>query len=77
MANDHHCDRPPTNAEVFYKIFHEFLDFCWKFIRLIFKSKIHSTFFVLAVSFAIMFFSAKLSLKDFFNAAKYFLLNFI
>lgn len=71
------CERPPTNAEIFYKIFHEFLDFCWKFIKLIFKSKIQSTVFVIAVSCALMFFSAKMNLKDLFNAAKYFLLNFI
>ena len=32
------CERPPTNAEIFYKIFHEFLDFCWKFIKLILNS---------------------------------------
>jgi hypothetical protein len=70
------CDRPPTNAEIFYKIFHEWLDFCWKLIKLIFKSKQHSTVFIFAISFAILFVSAKIDLKDCVNGVKY-LLTFL
>ena len=70
------CERPPTNAEIFYKVFHEWLDFWWKFIKLIFQSKLHSTVFVLAVSCAIMFFSAHLKLSDYIEGAKY-LLTFL
>lgn len=64
------CDRPPTNAEMFYKIFHEWLDFCWKFIKLIFKSKWHSTVFIFVISFAILFVSAKINFKDCVDVAK-------
>ena len=70
-AMTHNCERPPTNAEVFYKIIHEWLDFWWKFIRLIFQSKLHSTVFVLAISGGIMFFSAHLTLADCIDGAKY------
>lgn len=65
------CDRPPTNAEVFYKAFQEWLDFWRDFIKLVFKSKFHSTLFVIAVSSAIMLFSAHLTLKDCIEGAKY------
>jgi hypothetical protein len=71
MKNDNICDRPPTNAEVLYKIFHEWLNFWWKFILLIFKSKLHSTFFVVAVSIAIIFVSAHLNLSDCIEGAKW------
>jgi len=74
--SQHHCDRPPTNAEIAYKIFHEWLGFWWKFIQLVFKSKLHSTVFVLAISCAIMFLSAHLTLSDCLEGAKY-LLTFI
>jgi hypothetical protein len=70
------CDRPPTNAEIFYKIFHEWLDFWWKFIKLIFQSKLHSTMFVLAICCGIMFFSAHLKFADCLEGAKY-LLTFL
>lgn len=69
MAN--HCDRPPTNAEVFYKIIHEWLNFWWKFITLVFKSKLHSTLFVSSISCAILFFTAHLSLSDCIEGAKW------
>jgi len=72
----HNCERPPTNAEVIYKIIHELLDFWWKFIKLIFQSKMQSSIFVLAVSCAIMFFSAHLTLADCIEGAKYLLTFF-
>lgn len=70
------CDRPPTNAEIVYKIFHEILTFWWKFILLVFKSKFHSTLFVLSISSAIMLFSAHLSLADCIEGAKFLLTLF-
>lgn len=70
------CDRPPTNAEMVYKIIHEILSFWLKLIQLIFKSKLHSTVFVLAISCSIMFFSTHLTLSDCIEGAKY-LLTFI
>lgn len=65
------CDRPPTNAEIVYKIVHEWLNFWREFIKLIFQSKLHSTVFVLAISCGIMFFSAHLTLADCITGAKY------
>ncbi len=74
--SENDLERPPTNAEMLYKIVHEILNFWWKFILLIFKSKLHSTVFVLAVSCAIMFFSANLKLSDCIEGAKYLLTFF-
>jgi len=54
-----------------YKIFHEWLKFWWKFIKLIFKSKLQSTVFVVSICCALLFFSAKLNLKDCIDGAKY------
>jgi len=70
------CDRPPTNAEIVYKIFHEWLGFCREFMKLVFKSKFHSTMFVLAICCGIMFFSAHLTFADCLEGAKY-LLTFL
>lgn len=69
--SEHHCDRPPTNAEMFYKIIHEWLNFWWKFILLIFKNKFHSTLFVSAISCGILFFTAHLTLADCLEGAKW------
>lgn len=65
------CDRPPTNAEIAYKIMHEWLNFWWKFILLIFKSKLHSTLFVTAISCGILFFTAHLTFADCLDGAKF------
>jgi hypothetical protein len=68
-----HCDRPPTNAEIVYKIFHEWLCFWREFMKLVFKSKFHSTLFVLSISSAIMLFSAHVTVADCIEGAKYIL----
>lgn len=68
-----HCERPPTNAEIFYKVFHEWLGFWWKLVQLIFKSKLQSTLFVVALCSALMFISANLTLADCIEGAKYIL----
>ena len=65
------CDRPPTNAEVVYKIIHEWLNFWLKLVALIFKSKLQSTLFVIAISVGIMLVSAHLTLSDCVEGAKF------
>jgi len=65
------CERPPTNAEMAYKIIHEWLGFWWKFIQLIFKSKLQSTFFVICISCGLFLFLAKISIFDCIEGAKW------
>jgi hypothetical protein len=66
-----HCDRPPTNAEIVYKIFHEWLSFWREFMKLVFKSKFHSSLFVLSISSGIMLFAAHVTVADCIDGAKY------
>jgi|TARA_R110002126_G_scaffold263974_1_gene406870 hypothetical protein len=65
------CERPPTNGEIVYKIFHEWLGFWLKFINLVFKSKLLSLLFVTFLSCGLMFFLAGLSLDDCIKGAKF------
>jgi len=66
-----HCNRPPTNLEMIYKIIHEWLGFWWKLAQLIFKSKLQSTFFVVCLSCGLFLFMAKISIADCVSGAKY------
>jgi lipid-A-disaccharide synthase-like uncharacterized protein len=65
------CDRPLTNAEVIYKILHEWFALLNKLMLLVFKSKLQSTFFVMCSSCGLFLFLAKISISDCLEGAKW------